>query len=90
MVKIIFDILLSERAMQAVKHYDLNLPELAVTAIKEEILKRQTVDETTEEVNPTTQNNKLRLALYEARQEIARLKAMSCDSPAALKVMVRN
>jgi len=90
MVKIIFDILLSERAMQAVKHYDLNLPEVAVTAIKEEIMRRQTIDETTEEVNPTTQNNKLRLALYEARAEISRLKAMGYDQSAALKVMVRS
>lgn len=81
---------MSDKTVQAVRYYDLNLPEIACLAIRDEVMRRQTIDETVEEVNPTTQNNKLRLQLYEARAEITRLLTMGYDQSAALKVMVRS
>jgi len=88
--KIGVELIMSDHAMRAAYHYDLNLPELAVTAIREEIARRAEIDQVCEEVNPTTQNNKLRLALAESRREIQRLRALGYGTPEALKLMVRS
>jgi hypothetical protein len=90
MYKVKYEVLLSDHAARAAAYYELNLSELAVCAIRDEIKRRAEIDTVTEELNPTTQNNNLRLALAESRREIQRLRAMGYGTPEALKLMVRS
>jgi len=90
MAKLNMDILMSDRTARAIALYKLNVPEIACLALRDEILRRQEVDNTIDQVSPTGQVNSLRLQLYQAREEITRLKGMGYDQTAALKVMVRS
>lgn len=90
MVKMNMDILMSDRTARAIALYKLNVPEIACMALRDEIMRRQEIDDTVDQVSPTGQVNSLRLQLHQAREEIARLKAMGYDQNAAMKVMVRS
>ena len=90
MYKIGFEVTMNDKTIQAVKAYDLNLPELAVCSIRDEIVRRQSIDTVVEEMNPTTQNNNLRRSLAESRQEIERLKRMGYGQGSAFTLMSRT
>lgn len=88
--KISVELVMSDRTMQAIKKYDLNIPELAICAIRDEVLLRSSVDEVVESTSPMYQNAKLRQTLAAAHKEIALLRSAGYSTPDALKVMVRS
>jgi len=73
-MRIPIELVLTDAAMAVVREHDLNIPEIAITAIHNEIRVRIEMSEMIADLDPSRQNRNLRERLAEMQERLARLQ----------------